>query len=203
LEFIVTAFVGRKEGMEVNSNAREAILAAARRSAQSHGYNGLNFRDLAQEVGIKAPSIYYHFASKADLGAAVAKRYWEDGAISLEAISAENSDPLDCLRKFPGIFRRSLESDNRLCLGSFMGAEHEDLPDSVKKEVLAFADVNVAWLSKVLSASGVVSSEESEPRALAIFAAIAGAQLISRSRSDVSLFDTLIATYRATGLLPA
>jgi TetR/AcrR family transcriptional repressor of nem operon len=47
-------------------------MAAARRSARAHGYSGLNFRDLASEVGIKAASIYHHFPSKADLGAAVA-----------------------------------------------------------------------------------------------------------------------------------
>jgi TetR/AcrR family transcriptional repressor of nem operon len=35
-------------------NAKEAILLAAKKIAQSQGYNGLNFRDLAQAVGIKA-----------------------------------------------------------------------------------------------------------------------------------------------------
>jgi TetR/AcrR family transcriptional repressor of nem operon len=73
----------------------------------------------------------------------------------------------------------------------------------VKKEVQTFADVNVAWLSKVLSAANVVSSEESESRARAIFSAIAGAQLMARSRSDISLYDSLIDCYRAVGLLPA
>ncbi len=63
----------------MSTNARESILTAATRIAQSQGYNGLNFRDLAQAVGIKRTSIYYHFPSKADLGAAVARRYWEEG----------------------------------------------------------------------------------------------------------------------------
>jgi hypothetical protein len=97
----------------------------------------------------------------------------------------------------------ALESDNRMCLCSFMAAEYDDLPEAVKKEVQTFADVNVAWLSKVLSAAAVVSSEESERRARAIFAAVAGAQLIARSRSDISLYDALIESYRVAGLLPA
>jgi AcrR family transcriptional regulator len=62
----------------MNTNSKEAILAAARQAAQSRGYSGLNFRDLAAQVGIKAASIYHRFPSKADLGAAVARRYWED-----------------------------------------------------------------------------------------------------------------------------
>ncbi|ATU90946.1 TetR/AcrR family transcriptional regulator [Phyllobacterium zundukense] len=186
----------------MSSNSKEAILAAARTIAQAHGYSGLNFRDLAEEVGIRAASIYHHFPSKADLAAAVAKRYWEDSAAYLEALLTETSDPARCLRQYPETFRWALENDNRICLCSFMAAEYDDLPEPVKKEVQNFADVNVAWLSKVLSAAGVVSSEESEARARAIYAAIAGAQLMARSRSDISLYDKLIASYRVVGLLP-
>ena len=187
----------------MSSSSREAILAAARRTAQAHGYSGLNFRDLADEVGIKAASIYHHFPSKADLGAAVARRYWEDTAAGLESMLAETSEPVRCLRQYPDVFRKSLESDNRMCLCSFMAAEYDDLPEPVKQEVQTFADVNVAWLSRVLSAAAVVSAEESEQRARAIFAAVAGAQLIARSRSDISLYDALIDSYRVAGLLPA
>lgn len=187
----------------MSSSSREAILAAARRAAQAHGYNGLNFRDLAQEVGIRAASIHYHFPSKADLGAAVARRYWEDTAAYLEAMLAETPDPARCLHVYPDIFRKALESGNRMCLASFMAAEHDDLPDAVKKEVMTFADVNVRWLSRLLVAAALASAGESERRAQAIFAAIAGAQLVARGRSDIALYDTLIESYRQAGLLPA
>jgi TetR/AcrR family transcriptional repressor of nem operon len=186
----------------MSSSSREAILAAAKRTAQAHGYNGLNFRDLADEVGIKAASIYYHFPSKADLGAAVARRYWQDTASGLETMLAETSDPVRCLRRYPEVFRKALATGNRMCLCSFMAAEYDDLPEAVKREVQAFTDVNVAWLSSLLSAAGVVSARDSEQRARAIFAAVAGAQLIARSRSDIALYDNLIDGYRAAGLLP-
>ncbi|MCX4162402.1 MULTISPECIES: TetR/AcrR family transcriptional regulator [Paraburkholderia] len=188
---------------ESSSSTSESILAAAKAIAQAHGYNGLNFRDLADDVGIKAASIYHHFPSKADLGAAVAKRYWEDSAAALDALLAESADPLQCLRQYPDTFRKALERDNRMCLCSFMAAEHDDLPEVVMKEVRTFADVNIAWLSKVLSAAALVDSKEAERRAGAIFAAIAGAQLMARSRSDISLYDALIDGYRTAGLLPA
>jgi TetR/AcrR family transcriptional repressor of nem operon len=187
----------------MSSSSKEAILAAARRTAQAHGYSGLNFRDLANEVGIKAASIYHYFPSKADLAAAVARRYWEDSAVALESMLTETSDPALCLHQYPGTFRKALENNNRMCLCSFMASEHDDLPEAVKKEVQTFADVNVAWLSKMLSAAAVVGVDESEQRARAVFAAIAGAQLIARSRSDIALYDALIDSYRVAGLLPA
>ena len=74
---------------QVGTNSSDKILAAATRIAQAHGYGGLNIRNLAADVGIKAASIYHHFPSKADLGAAVAKRYWEDAAADLEAEETE------------------------------------------------------------------------------------------------------------------
>lgn len=186
----------------MSENAKEAILEAARRTAQAHGYGGLNFRDIGAEVGIKAASIYHHFPSKAELGAAVAKRYWENTASELEALAASTKDPKKALKAYPGLFRRSLEQDNRLCLCSFMSAEYDDLPDAVKTEVQAFADVNIAWLARMLAAASG-SKSKCEAKARAIFAAVAGAQLMARSRADLSLFDALIASYRDSGLLPA
>ncbi|QNI30639.1 TetR/AcrR family transcriptional regulator [Alloacidobacterium dinghuense] len=186
----------------MTANSREDILAAAKRVAQAHGYSGLNFRDLAEEVGIKAASIYYYFPSKADLAEAVARRYWEDTAAVLEGLLNESGDPIRALRRYPEIFRRALENDNRMCLHSFMSAEYDDLPEPVKKEVQTFADVNTSWLSKVLSAAKVVSPKQSQRRARAIFAAVAGAQLMARSRADIALYDALIDSYRVAGLLP-
>src|SRR5579864_4145573 len=103
---------------ESNTGSRERILAAATKIAQAHGYSGLNFRDLAEDVGIKGASIYHHFASKADLGAAVARRYWENSAATLDALLAESADPIVCLRHYPETFRKALESGNRICLCS-------------------------------------------------------------------------------------
>ena len=184
----------------MNENAKEAILEAARRTAQAHGYGGLNFRAIGADVGIKAASIYHHFRSKADLGAAVAKRYGEDTAANLEALSAAAGDPVKALRAYPGLFRRSLEEDNRMCLCSFMGAEYDDLPDAVKTEVQTFADINVAWLARMLEAASIPRAK-CETKARAIFAAVAGAQLMARSRADLSLFDALIDSFREAGLI--
>jgi len=184
----------------MNGNAKEAILAAARRTAQASGYGGLNFRDLAAEVGIKSASLYYHFPSKADLGAAVARRYWEDSEAELRALAEAEPDAHEALRRYPALFRRSLEADNRICLASFMAAEFDDLPDPVKAEVQRFADVNIAWLADRLSEIGLPAAE-ARSRAQAIFAAIAGAQLMARGRRDITLFDSLLASYQSIGLL--
>lgn len=186
----------------MSKTSKDELLNAARLSAQAHGYTGLNIRSLANEVGIKAASIYHHFPSKAELGAAVARRYWEDSAADLNALRENEPDALSSLRRYPQLFRRSLERENRICMASFMAAEYDDLPDQVKQEVQAFAEVHIAWLAAQLREAGIADAEESGKRAQAIFAAIAGAQLMARGRSDIALFDTLVKSYAQAGLLP-
>ncbi|MGU3539726.1 TetR/AcrR family transcriptional regulator [Methylobacterium sp. A54F] len=183
-------------------DVREAILAAAREAAMAYGYGGINFRDLAEAVGIKAASINYYFANKAILGEAVARRYWEDIARDLENISTDTQNPMEALRQYPSIFRLSLERNNRMCLSSFMATEYDALPEQVLKEVQAFADVNTTWLREQLVAAKLVEPKDGETRARAIYAAMAGAQIIARSRSDIDLFDSLVRSYRESGLLP-
>ncbi|MDH4564245.1 TetR/AcrR family transcriptional regulator [Pseudomonas sp. BN411] len=186
----------------MSKNAREAILAEAKVAAQLHGYSGINFRTIAESIGIKNASIYYYFSSKAELGAEVAKRYWKDTEALLERLQVQFPDPYQRLNQYPTIFRSSLEDGNRLCLSSFMSAEYEDLPEEVKNEVRTFADINIAWLTKALIETGL-DSLASERRGRGIFTAIAGAQLISRTRSDLHLFDELIQSYREAGMIPA
>nr|WP_321986310.1 hypothetical protein [uncultured Lichenicoccus sp.] len=71
----------------------------------------------------------------------------------------------------------------------------------MQKEVLAFADVNVSRLMKALLAATGMTAKESEARARAIFASVA--QLMARSRWDISVFDRLVDSYREAGSLPA
>jgi len=185
---------------EPSTTSRDKILKAATGIAQAHGYGGLNLRTLAEQVGIKAASLYYHFPSKADLAAAVAQRYAKDSAATLAALATDAGDPAACLLRYPETFRRSLANSNRICLCSFMAAEYDDLPAAVQDAVQVFADQNVAWLETVLQAAGALP-EQAQRRARAIFAAVSGAQLMARGKADIALFDNLIGTYRALGLL--
>lgn len=46
---------------------REKIIEAAKRLYAEYGYEGMTMKQIAKEVGIKAPSIYAFFDSKADI----------------------------------------------------------------------------------------------------------------------------------------
>ncbi|KJZ34963.1 TetR/AcrR family transcriptional regulator [Pseudomonas sp. B21-040] len=184
-------------------DTKQTILQAARRVVQARGYNALSFRELAKEVGIKSASIHYHFPTKGDLGAALARRYTEDTAAYLDQLLVESQDPKSMMKDYTAAFRAALENDNRMCLCGILAAEHHDLPAEVRVEVDGFTDTNVRWLAKVLALKQPdVQPEALERQALSIFAAIQGAQLVSRGRNDISVYDQMIESYRVAGLMP-
>jgi TetR/AcrR family transcriptional repressor of nem operon len=181
-------------------DTKQAIMTAARAVVQARGYNGLSFRELAKAVGIKSASIHYHFPTKSDLGAALARAYTKEATAYFNGLLAAKSSG-DWVKTYTGVFRSALVNDNRMCLCGIMAAEHDDLPPEVRVEVDRFTDANIAFVAKMLAArkSGAVTKTV-QRRALAIFGAIEGAQLVARGRGDVAVFDEIVDAYRAAGL---
>ena len=190
--------------MMTMNDTKQKIMSVARATVQDRGYNGLSFRELAKEVGIKSASIHYYFESKGDLGAAVATQYTADFKAYLDGLITEGLDPAECVRRYADVFRTTLLNENRMCLGGIMAAEHKELPPEVQAAVVAFSKMNVDWLVKVLSLRKKprVSALTLERHALAIYAGVEGAQLVARGFEDVSKYDEVMEAYVIIGLLP-
>jgi TetR/AcrR family transcriptional repressor of nem operon len=188
---------------KTKTDMREAVMAAARATVQAHGYNALSFRELAKEVGIKSASVHYHFPTKGDLCAALARRYTEEGSAFLAELLVTSNDATWCMDRYTEIFRSALANENRMCLCGIMSAELDDLPAEVRTEIGRFAEMNVGWLTKVLwRATPSADEQDLHDHAMAIFAAIEGAQLVARGCQDISIYDRTIRAYRKTGLTP-
>ena len=182
-------------------DTREQIMAAARRMVQARGYNALSFRDLAASVGVKSASVHYHFPTKGDLAAELARRYTADGVAYLEQLLATEADWRALLRRYTAIFRAALEDGNRMCLCGIMSAENEDLPPEVRLEVDSFTAANQQWLARLLEAHRPgTTAAMAQQRAMAIFAALEGAQLVARGRGGPAVFDAIIDGYEQAGL---
>jgi TetR/AcrR family transcriptional repressor of nem operon len=96
-----------------------------------------------------------------------------------------------------------LRNGNRMCLAGILAAERNELPDEVRTEVVRFGEMNQQWIAQVLAnLDPPPRPEEIRQRARAIFAAVSGAQLIAHSRSEVAVYEEIIATYRASGFIP-
>lgn len=175
------------------------VLDVAERLVQLRGFNGFSYADVAAELGITKAALHYHFASKAELGAALVTRYRARLARRLAGLDEGAPDPLARLRGYVGLYR-SMLAEGRLCLCAMLAAEYHTLPPPMCQEVLRFFGQNEDWLETVLeqaAATGAVRFP-GPPRdaAVALVAGLEGAMLVARPFADLRRFDAA-----AVGLL--
>ena len=73
---------------------------AATRLIAQHGFEGMNLRMLADDIGVKAGSFYNHIASKEELLYTLLADTMVELMAGLEQALAGSSDPVDALRRF-------------------------------------------------------------------------------------------------------
>ncbi|MEQ8675804.1 MAG: TetR/AcrR family transcriptional regulator [Aggregatilineales bacterium] len=76
------------------SDARERVLNVAGRLFTEKGYKAVRLRDIADELGIKQASLYYHVSGKEQLFVEVTERGFHTHRKALESAAAEAGDDL-------------------------------------------------------------------------------------------------------------
>jgi len=166
----------------------ERLLERAEETIRTHGYSGLSFRTLADEVGIKSASVHYHFPTKTHLGVAVASRYQQRFAQALEQITASGISAEAQLQRFVDIYGSELRAgNNRLTICMMLAAEKDSLPEAVNHCVASFYQLNLDWLERVVTDLG---DADPAARARQILSLLQGAVLGSKTLAESDYFDT-------------
>jgi TetR/AcrR family transcriptional repressor of nem operon len=164
----------------------------AERLAQTRGFNGFSYADVAAELKISKPSLHYHFPSKAELGEALIERYAARFADALAAIDDRGDGAAAKLDAYADIYADVLK-EQRMCLCGMLAADYDTLPAPMRDAVVRFFDENETWLTRVLE-QGVeegalhLSGSPSEA-AQAIVGGLEGALLIARPYGSVARFE--------------
>ncbi len=169
----------------------DLILDAAERRAQSVGFNGFSYADIADELKVTTATIHYHFSAKSDLGADLLERYTRRFQDALARISRRQISPAEQLRAYARLYEDVLR-EGRLCLCGILAAEYQTLPGPMREKVVAFFAENEAWLAKLLA----VGRERGELRfagdprdvAMAITCGLEGTLLVARTFGGVARF---------------
>lgn len=151
------------------------ILDAAEARIRVAGYHGVSFRDVAADVGIKSASVHYHFPTKADLAAAVARRYRQR---FLAAVREAQIGGMPVAAAWEAQFRKALTEDGKMCLCGVLAAEAASLPEPVRHEAQHFFEDGLAVLDKAHPGQGA-----------ALLARLEGALLLARACGRTELFD--------------
>jgi TetR/AcrR family transcriptional repressor of nem operon len=128
-------------------------------------------------------------------------RYREDVLKIVEPLKEVSYEP--AMDSYVGLFRSFLDDGNRMCMGGMMSAEVSALSESTCQEIERFMSAHIDWIAETLAKKHPrMPTEKRQARAKAIFAALEGAQLITRGLGgDATVFDGVVDAYRTSGLL--
>jgi len=102
---IVLVIPKRDRVAERREATRGEILEAAWQLAQEHGLVEFTLRDLAERVGMRAPSLYTHFASKNAIYDAMFGQAWSDyEQIALTELAELPQSPRAAIRRVARVF---------------------------------------------------------------------------------------------------
>jgi TetR/AcrR family transcriptional repressor of nem operon len=173
------------------ATAGEKILDVAEELAQTRGFNGFSYADIAERLLVTKASLVYHFPSKAELGQALIVRYRSTFGRALQAIDLDARDVPEKLRQYVGLYESVMLHD-RMCLCGMFAAEYATLPPAMQNELREFFDANEDWLTSVLEngrRTGVLEFHQpAQERARVLVGALEGAMLVARTYGDAARF---------------
>src|SRR6476620_164292 len=105
------------------TTTRDQVLDVAERLAQTRGFNGFSYADIAAELSVTKASLHYHFPSKTALGRALIVRYQVVFGRALEEIDAKARTARDRLHRYVALYDGVMR-DDRMCLCGMFAAEY-------------------------------------------------------------------------------
>jgi len=185
--------------------AAQRILDIAERLAQTRGFNGFSYADIAEELAVTKASLHYHFPSKSELGRALIVRYQVAFGRALQAIDVESGTAAEKLKRYIALYDGVLR-DDRMCLCGMFAAEYATLPKPMQQELRRFFDASEVWLARVMAdgqrAGDFALWDSPDERARVFLGALEGAMLVARSYRDDRRFR-LAAEHLLADLQPA
>jgi AcrR family transcriptional regulator len=87
-----------------------AIVAAGRRLLEEHGLDALTMRDVAEDVGVRTPSLYKRVRGRSDLFGLILEDVADDLTAVLDA-AARSGDPVTDVRAMAAAYRAFAHSN--------------------------------------------------------------------------------------------
>ena len=163
---------------------KDQILDAAELLLQTRGFNGFSTRDLAGELGISTASLHHHHATKAELAAAVTRRYRERFNKRMAEIEAVTDDWSKRKKRIEQEFAMIPSEEDRVCLLGMLAAEYQTLPVAAREEAVLLMNNLLGWLTRFAIAARRVGqlSDDTSPEEVArtLLATMQGALLLVR-----------------------
>jgi TetR/AcrR family transcriptional repressor of nem operon len=181
--------------MKIPNDTRSAILDVAQDMVQRQSISGVSFQALANRIGIKKGSLYYHFESKDDLAVALLERATSEMKESFER--GKSKGPLERLNYFLNIYLHHIIPTEKLCPGGAFAGEWGKLSSPVKAQVNRLIDTQAKGVAEILTEgiqTGVFNDHAKTVEQLAqwVIACVQGALVTSRISENRVMFESTL-----------
>lgn len=191
-------------GIEM-ADTRNALLDSAERRIRRYGFDAVSYADVAKDVGIRKPSIHYHFATKGDLSIALVERYHARFLEKLDDMMAQDTCASAKLLVFLDLYRDALEGGRSLCLCVALSVTQQALPMVTKAALARYQTDVISRLEAVFQLAQADTSIDrvTDPyaEACATLAQVEGAQIMARSAGDPTRFEAATDVLRRRALI--
>ncbi len=164
---------------------RTEVIEAATKAIQTRGASGFSYGTIADELGVKAPTIHHHFRRKAELLTTAVGDYrvqFRDQVQSLDGKTARTR-----LEAFAALFQAPAQRD-LMCLCGAVVADWHGTDSATRAEVERFFNDQHEWLAseatRAIDAGEFSSVVDPDTFAAAFIAALEGALLLARVSHD-------------------
>lgn len=179
----------RRTNAGSRSDTRARLLGAAIELFGSRGFDATSMRDIATEVGIKAPAVYNHYKSKEELLAAAVTEALGAFNEVISSANRPNDQPLDQLRSAIGAHilyqinhSRIAQANDRLLESGILNR----LDPTVRHQVKGMMREHLDRLTKIIEAiPSPATSSHAEARLTAL--------------AIITMCDNVLNWYRPSG----
>lgn len=193
--------------MELSTRAK--LISVAEQLLRNRGYSDFSYADLAEEVGVRKPSIHHYFPTKEDLGVEVVTQYLERFQAELAHILLRKKTAAARLKAYSELFSGAL-ADGSLTLCTALAAELGALPERMRHQTVDFFNIHLAWLERVIEEGTqkkeLVQTPETARAAMILLSALEGGAVVgfALGRADVVrlTFDAMLATWSPSARPP-
>ncbi len=158
-------------GVERVVPRREQLLTLAARMFCEHGFHAVTMEGIGAAAGISGPSIYRHYASKADLLVAMCGRVADRLRVGVEAAVGTGLTPRSALRALTTSFVDAVLEHRDLVAAYLM--EGDNLPDRDRTELRRLQRAYLAeWVTVLVAADPSADEKCARVRVHAAFAVV-------------------------------
>jgi len=172
---------------------KQLLINEALDIVQKESFSALSFQMLADRVGIKKASVYYHFPSKEKLAVEVIENATDKLGKYFTSIALQKPDKQ--LASYIKLFSVHISSLQNLCPGVSFITSWPAQGDAVKQAIKVLYQTHIEFVTSVIQKGNdqsifMKNQTPATDIAVTIFAMLQGALLTARINGDQVIFDS-------------